>query len=64
MRFRSDNGPQFDAGTFQVRLATLGCGLGKLEATLSSEQWTRGGGRRAVKELVAKIAPSGDLSSE
>jgi hypothetical protein len=52
MRFRSDGGPQFSAGIFD-----------------SSPHYPQSNGHaeaavKVVKELVAKLAPSGDLSSE
>ena len=64
MRIRSDNGPQFDAGAFQVALQRWCVAWGN-----STPHYPQSNGHveaavNAVKVLVDKIAPSGDLSSE
>lgn len=70
MRFRSDNPirtqpeTRFDAEVFQEPLKTWGVALGN-----STPHYPQSNGHveaavKAVKELVAKTAPSGDLSSE
>jgi hypothetical protein len=64
MRFRSDNGPQFDAGTFQEALRRWGVVWGNSTPHYHQSNGHAEAAVKAVKELVAKVAPSGDLSSE
>ena len=64
MRFRSDNGPQFDAGAFQAALQRWGVAWGNSTPHYPQSNGHAEAAVKAVKELVAKIAPSGDLSSE
>lgn len=64
MRFRSDNGPQFDAGVFQEALRRWGVVWGNSTPHYHQSNGHAEAAVKAVKELVAKVAPSGDLSSE
>jgi hypothetical protein len=64
MRFRSDNGPQFDAGVFQETLKRWGVAWGNSTPHYPQSNGHAEAAVKAMKELVAKTAPSGDLSSE
>ena len=64
MRFRSDNGPQFDAKIFQDTLNRWGVAWGNSTPHYHQSNGHAEAAVKAVKELVAKTAPSGDLSSE
>jgi hypothetical protein len=59
MRFRSDNGPQF-----QDTLNRWGVAWGNSTPHYHQSNGYAEAAVKAVKELVAKTAPSGDLSSE
>jgi hypothetical protein len=64
MRLRSDNGPQFDAGIFQAALQRWGVAWGNSTPHYPQSNGHAEAAVKAVKELVLKLAPSGDLSSE
>jgi hypothetical protein len=64
MRFRSDGGPQFNAGIFQDALRRWGVEWGNSTPYYPQSNGHAESAVKAVKELVAKLAPSGDLSSE
>jgi transposase InsO family protein len=61
MRFRSDNGPQFDAGVFQETLKRWGVAWGNSTPHYPQSNGHTEAAVKAMKELVAK---TGDLSSE
>ena len=61
MRFRSDNGPQFDAGVFQETLKRWGVAWGNSTPHYPQSNSHAEAAVKAMKELVAK---TGDLSSE
>ena len=61
MRFRSDNGPQFDAGVFQETLKRWGVAWGNSTPHYPQSNGHAEAAVKAMKELVAK---TGDLSSE
>jgi hypothetical protein len=63
-RFRSDNGPQFDANSFQEALRRWGGVWGNSTPHYHQINGHEEAAVKAVKELVAKVVPSGDLSSE
>jgi hypothetical protein len=62
MRFRSDDGPHFDTEIFQAALQRWG--VAQLHPTLSQINGHVEAAVKALMELVLKLAPSGDLSSE
>ncbi|XP_045027084.1 uncharacterized protein LOC123470614 [Daphnia magna] len=62
MRFRSDNGPQFDAGVFQETLKRWGVAWGNSTPHYPQSNGHAEAAVKAMKELVAKTG--GDLSSE
>jgi hypothetical protein len=64
MRLRSDNGPQFDAGIFQAALQRWRVAWGNSTPHYHQSNGHAEAAVKAVKELVLKLAPSGDLSSE
>jgi hypothetical protein len=64
MRLRSDNGPQFDAGIFQAALQRWEVAWGNSTPHYPQSNGHAEAAVKAVKELVLKLAPSGDLSSE
>jgi hypothetical protein len=64
MRFRSDNGPQFDAGVFRDAMERWGVARGNSTPHYSQSNGHAEAAVKAVKELVEKISPSGDLDSE
>ena len=64
MRIRSDNGLQFDAGAFQAALQRWCVAWGNSTPHYPQSKGHAEAVVKAVEVLVAKIAPSGDLSSE
>lgn len=64
MRLRSDNGPQFEAGVFQAALKRWGVSWGNSTPHYPQSNGHAEAAVKTVKELVLKLAPSGDLSSE
>jgi hypothetical protein len=64
MRLRSDNGPQFEAGLFQVALKRWIVVWGNSTPHYPQSNKNAEAAVKTVKELVLKLAPSGDLSSE
>lgn len=63
-RFRSDNGPQFDAGIFQAALQRWGVAWGNSTPNYPQSNGHAEAAVKAVKELVLKLAPSGDFHRE
>ena len=64
MRFRSDNGPQFDAGLFRAAMERWGVARGPSTAHYSQSNGHAEVAVKAVRELVEKISPSEDLDSD
>jgi hypothetical protein len=64
MRFRSDNGPQFDAGVFRSAMDRWGVAVSNSTPNYSQSNGHAEAAVKAVKELVEKISPSGDLDTE
>jgi hypothetical protein len=64
MRLRSDNGTQFEAGLFQAALKCWIVVWGNSTPHYSQSNGHAEAAVKTVKELVLKLAPSGDLSSE
>ena len=64
MRFRSDNGPQFDAGIFRDAMERWGVARGNSTPHYSQSNGHAEAAVKAVKELVEKISSSGDLDTE
>lgn len=64
MRFRSDNGPQFDPGIFQAALQRWGVAWDNCTPHYPQSNGHAEAAVKAVMELVLKLAPSWDLSSE
>jgi hypothetical protein len=64
MRFRSDNGPQFDAGIFRDAMERWVVARGNSTPHYSQSNGHAEAAVKAVKELVEKISPSGDLDTE
>ncbi|EFX62873.1 hypothetical protein DAPPUDRAFT_269522 [Daphnia pulex] len=64
MRFRSDNGPQFDAGIFRSAMDRWGVAVSNSTPNYSQSNGHAEAAVKAVKELVEKISPSGDLDTE
>ena len=63
MRLRSDIGPQFEAGAFQAASKRWGVAWGNSTPHYPQSNGHAEAAVKAVKELVLKLAPSGDLSS-
>jgi hypothetical protein len=64
IRLRSDNGKQFEAGLFQAALKCWIVVWGNSTPHYSQSNGHSEAAVKTVKELVLKLAPSGDLSSE
>jgi hypothetical protein len=64
MRLRSDNGPQFKAGLFQAALKRWIVVWGNSTPHYPQSNGHAEAAVKTVKELVLKLAPSGDLSLE
>lgn len=64
MRLRSDNGPQFDARLSQSAMQRWGVSWGSSTPHYPQSNGHAEAAVEAIKALVAKIAPSDDLSSE
>jgi len=64
VRFRSDQGPQFKAGSFQSMLQKWGVNWGPSSPTYAQSNGHAEAAVKAVKYLALKAAPSGDLSSD
>jgi hypothetical protein len=64
MPFRSDNGPQFDAGVFGTAMDRWGVAVSTSTPNYSQSNGHAEAAFKAVKELVKKISPSGDLDAE
>lgn len=64
MRFRSDNGPQFDAGDFRAAMERFVVAVSNSTPNYSQSNGHAKAVVKAVKELVEKISPSGDLDTE
>jgi hypothetical protein len=64
MRFRSDIGPQFDAGVFRTAMDRWGVAVSNSTPNYSQSNGHAEAAVKTVKELVEKISPSGDLDAE
>jgi hypothetical protein len=64
MRFRSDNGPQFDAGVFRDAMERWGVAREKSTRHYSKSNGHADAAVKDGKELVEKVSPSGDLDLE
>jgi hypothetical protein len=57
VRFRSDNGPQFDAGVFRAAMNRWGVAVSNLTPNYSQSNGHAEAAVKAVKELVEKNFP-------
>jgi hypothetical protein len=64
VRFRSDDGPQFDAGVFRAAMNRWGVAVRNFTPNYSQSNIHVEAAVKAAKELVEKINPSGDLETE
>jgi hypothetical protein len=64
VRLRSDNGPQFDSNLFQTKLRQWGVQWGNSTPEYPQSNGHAEAAVAAMKELVTKISPNGDISSD
>lgn len=64
VRLRSDNGPQFDSNLFQTKLRQWGVQWGNSTSEYPQSNGHAEAAVAAMKELVTKISPNGDISSD
>lgn len=64
LRIRTDNGPQFNASIFQTALRKWGVTWRNSTPHYPQRYGHAEAAVEAVKELVAKVSPSGDLTSD